>query len=394
MGCNPDWSVTMNQTEKLDQAITDYLLWMMDQGYSRSTWSFYERILIRYRSYVGDMDWETAFSKNTMADFGQECGLVQFEPPIRGLARYLYKNKKITRSMDTTEVLLPAIYQQYLEYYQKTSQVCALQVLNTRRVLVLFSQWMIKEKIKLQKLEIEHADRFQAEVSNRYGTKNREHHRSVLRGFFRWLHGRKITRRNLAPLLVAPPQYALAVPPKFLRPGELQKLFARRPDTATEKRTWTMLHLACFLGLRPKEISLIRLDDIDFSRQEIILPMRKAANPICMALPMSVIKTIAEYIIEIRPETAKRELFLRLRPPFSSVSGQLVGRCISQWMRQCGVKATAYHLRHTYALNLLKSGASVFAIKEMLGHDGIQATSRYLSIETDMMREVLFHETL
>jgi len=154
-----------------------------------------------------------------------------------------------------------------------------------------------------------------------------------------------------------------------------------------------MLHLACFLGLRPKEISLIRLDDIDFSRQEIILPERKGANPICMALPMTVIQAIAEYIIDIRPDTVKRELFLRLRPPFAQVSGQLTGRNISQWMHKCGVKATAYHLRHTYALNLLKSGASVFEIKEMLGHDGIQATSRYLSIQTDMMREVLFHET-
>ena len=384
----------MNDTEKLDQAIDDYLLWMIDQGYSRSTWSFYNRVLKRYRKYVGEMDWETVFSKDTMADFGRECQLVQFEPPIRGLARYLYKKKRIAQSMDTKEVVLPEVYQRYLEYFQKTSQVCRLLVLNTRRVLFLFSQWMTREKINLQKLEIEHADRFQAEISNRYGVKNREHHRFVLRGLFRWLHQQKIIRRDLAPLLVGPPQYARPVPPKFLRPGELQKLFARRPQTATEKRAWAMLHLACFLGLRPKEISLIRLDDIDFSRQEIILPQRKAANPICMALSMGVIRAIAEYIIDTRPETAKRELFLRLRPPFAPVSGQLVGRNISQWIRKSGVKATAYHLRHTYALNLLKSGASVFEIKEMLGHDGLQATSRYLSIETDMMREVLFHETI
>ncbi len=381
------------KTENLDRAITDYLLWMIDQDYSCSTWSFYKRILKRYQKYVGDMDWETVFSMDAMAGFGRECGLVQFEPPIRGLTRYLYKKGEIAKSMDAKEVLLPEVYQRYLNYFKKTSQVCSLHVLNTRRVLVLFSRWVAREEIKLEKFEIEHADRFQAEVSNRYGVKNREHHRSVLRGLFRWLHQQRIIRRNLAPLVIGPPQYARAVPPKFLRPAELQKLFASRPLTATDKRAWAMLHLACFLGLRPKEISLIRLDDIDFSRQEIILPERKGANPICMALPMTVIQAIAEYIIDIRPDTVKRELFLRLRPPFAQVSGQLTGRNISQWMHKCGVKATAYHLRHTYALNLLKSGASVFEIKEMLGHDGIQATSRYLSIQTDMMREVLFHET-
>jgi site-specific recombinase XerD len=380
------------KNENLDQTIVDYLLWMNDQNYSRSTRSLYKRILKRYRKYVGDMDWETVFSMDTMAGFGRECGLVQYEPPIRGLTRYLYKKGEIAKSMDTKEVLLPEVYQQYLDYFQKTSQVCRLQVLNTRRVLVLFSRWVAREKIKLEKFEIEDNDRFQAEVSNRYGVKNREHHRSVLRGLFHWLHQQRIIRRNLAPLVIGPPQYARAVPPKFLRPEELQKLFTRRPKTATDKRAWAMLHLACFLGLRPKEIGLICLDDIDFSRQEIILPERKGANPICMALPMAVIRAIAEYIIDIRPETDKRELFLRLRPPFTRVSGQLVGRNISIWMHKCGVEASAYHLRHTFALNLLKSGASVFEIKEMLGHDRIQAISRYLSIQTDMMREVLFHE--
>ncbi len=81
----------MDQTKRLDKAISDYLHWMIDQGYSRSTWSFYRRILKRYREYAGNMDWKTVFSKKTMADFGRECGLIQFEPPIRGLARYLYK---------------------------------------------------------------------------------------------------------------------------------------------------------------------------------------------------------------------------------------------------------------------------------------------------------------
>ena len=60
----------------------------------------------------------------------------------------------------------------------------------------------------------------------------------------------------------------------------------------------------------------------------------------------------------------------------------------------CGVPGSAYHLRHTYALNLLTAGASVFAVKEMLGHDRIQTTGRYLSIRTEMMREVLFNGTI
>ena len=101
----------MSSTEKLDQAVSDYLLWMIDQGYSLSTWSFYKRVLERYVKFAGDMEWETVFSKKTMAGFNRECRLVQFEPPIRGLACYLYRHERIAGSMDTKEVLLPEVYQ-------------------------------------------------------------------------------------------------------------------------------------------------------------------------------------------------------------------------------------------------------------------------------------------
>jgi len=379
---------------KLDQAIADYLLWMIDQDYSHSTWSFYNRILERFSKYAHDMAWKTVFSEATLVDFGRQCRLVQFAPPIRGLARYLYKHKRLKYSMDIKEVRLPEVYKRYLEYYQKTRQVCRLQVLNTRRVLVLFSDWMTGKKIRLRDFDIRHADNFLAEVSYSYAPETRQRHCSVLRGLFSRLYHQKIIRRDLAPLLFTPPQYAQAVPPRFLRPTELKKLFARQPQTALEKRTGAMLHLACFLGLRPKEISQICLDDISFSQQEITLPQRKGANPMSMALPMSVIKAVAEYIIDTRPESKKREIFLQLHAPHAQVSGQLVGKSITDWMHQCGVQGTAYQLRHTYALNLLTSGATVFEIKEMLGHDRLQTTGRYLSIQTEMMREVLFNETI
>jgi len=384
----------MSRQGKLVKAVADYLLWMIDQGYSHSTWLFYKRVLERFVEFAGDMEWETVFSMETMAAFGRYCGLVQFEPPIRGLARYLYKHGRLARSMDTKEVALPGIYQRYLDYYQKSRQVCRRRVSNIRRVLALFCQWMTGQKRELSDFTIEDADRFQAEVSSAYGVATRKHHRCVLRGFLGWLYQQKIIRRDLAPLLIARPQYARAVPPRFLRPAELKKLFVRQPQTPRENRAWAMLHLAYFLGLRPREVSLVRLDDINFSRQEIILPERKSANPMTMALPMPVVRAIARYVVDTRVDTQRREVFLRLIPPYDPVSGQRVGKEITQWMRESGVDATAYQLRHTYALNLLKAGASVFEIKEMLGHDSIQSTSRYLSIQTDMMREVLFHEPI
>jgi site-specific recombinase XerD len=63
-------------------------------------------------------------------------------------------------------------------------------------------------------------------------------------------------------------------------------------------------------------------------------------------------------------------------------------------MRKANVQGSAYWLRHTYAQNLLAAGASIFAIRDMLGHDNIQTTNRYIQIHPQMMRKVLFNESL
>ncbi len=386
-----------NSAELLDLAITDYLLWMIDAGYSKSTWNFYERVLHRFQKYTCNqgISWDDVFTSDSLLGFGRFCKLVQFQSPIRGLTRYLYKQQRISKSMDKRkEVVLSDRYRQYLIYYEKTRQVCRRQILNSERVLVLFAEWLTGKELKLQDLRIEHLDTFQAEVSNRYAPETRKRHRSVLRGFLGWLYQQKQILRNLSPLLVGAPQYAKAIPPKFLRPEELRKLFAIQPQTASDNRTRAMLYLACSLGLRPKEISLISLDDINFARQEILLPQRKSANPITIPLPLAAIKAVADYIIRTRPETDRRSLFLQLHAPYEPVRSLQVSLSINSWMHRAGIQGSAYWLRHTYAQNLLESGASIFAIRDMMGHDNIQTTNRYIQIHPQMMRKVLFNEKL
>jgi len=63
-------------------------------------------------------------------------------------------------------------------------------------------------------------------------------------------------------------------------------------------------------------------------------------------------------------------------------------------MKKAGLCSTSYWLRHTYAQNLLQIGRSIYEIKEMMGHESIRSTQRYLHIHTELMRKVLFDETL
>ena len=154
------------------------------------------------------------------------------------------------------------------------------------------------------------------------------------------------------------------------------------------------MHLAYFLGLRPVEISRITLDDIFFSKGELILSTRKADNPITLPVPEKVIKAIAAYVLKARPKTPHRHLFLSFHFPYRPMSpGNVVGY-LFRIMKQAGLSSSGYWLRHTYAQNLLETGRSFYEVKEMLGHDYIESTKVYLHIHTQLMRKVLFNETL
>jgi site-specific recombinase XerD len=218
----------------------------------------------------------------------------------------------------------------------------------------------------------------------------------MIRGFLRYLYQeRKIIKRNLAPLVVGAPMFARAKPPTFLRPHEVQKLFAGIDlSTPANIRTCAMLHLAYTLGLRPDEICSISLDDISFGRGELSVRNRKTNNPVILPIPEVVIKAIAAYMIGVRPESEHRTLFLSLHPPFGPISPTALNHHIKTLMHKVDLPATAYWLRHTYAQNLLEAGASIYEIKEMLGHDSIESTRKYLHIHIKLMRKVIFDEDL
>jgi site-specific recombinase XerD len=380
----------------LDQAINDYLLWLIDTGYAESTIYNYERKLIHFQDYIGSGtdSLDAILSYKIITVYERDSTLKDCTVSVWGLARYLYQNERLTELPGRKPKNLPILYETYLSDSQTNRSISAQRISGCRNTLQLFSDWLTRQGCKLQQLHIEQVDHFLAEISKNYAPETMQRHRSSLRGFLNWLYRNNIIRRNLALLVVGPPQYAVAKPPRFLRADEIKKLFMVIPATPKEQRTLAMLHLAYYLGLRPVEISRISLDDIMFSKQEILLPTRKSCNPIAVPLPMVAIKAIADYVINVRPESDSRKLFLGLYAPYEPVKSFSVCSTISAWMRKAGAPGSAYWLRHTYAQNLLEAKASIFEIKEMLGHDRIQTTSRYLRIHVTMMREVLFNEAI
>lgn len=383
--------------KELTHAIRDYLQWMVTEGYAPGSCVSYRYDLNHFHSFINDkgLRWDDIFTLDTLKAFQKSRGR-RNGYAVRGLSRYLFSQKRIRRPIEKTQHRLPQIYEQYLLYYEKRQEVSFGRIKQTRQVLAVFNNYLQRHSIDLSSLNIQHLDAFTTEYFKPFSKATCKAYRSALRGFLRYLHGeRKIIHRDLADLITGRRSYAQSKPPKFLRPQEVQKLFdCLRLTTPVHIRTYAMVHLAYSLGLRPLEISKITLDDISFSKQEIILPDRKGHNPITLPLPEHTAHAIAVYLIRVRPESKHRTLFLSLKAPHGPITPNIVSLYIGQCMNQANLPSTPYWLRHTYGQNLLESGASVFEIKDMMGHDNIESTGNYLHIHMNLMRKVLFNETL
>lgn len=290
---------------------------------------------------------------------------------------------------------LPKLYEEYLTWYAMRLGPCDRQVKMIRSVLARFNAYLRYRKIRLRSLQIEQLDTFFKTHFTDNAQSTRRLYRTFIRGFLSYLHHeRGVLKKDLAPLIVWPPNFAHSNPPRFLRQHEIHALFSHTDQTRRALMTDALLCLAYMLGLRPKEIRQITLDDISFTRAELTIKQRKGGNPLTLPLPPIVIKRIAAYLIGARSKSEHRNLFLSLRSPDKPLSRKMVHHYIKGRMRQSNITAVPYALRHTYAQNLLESGVSLYEIKEMMGHESIESTRKYLHVHINLMREVLFGETV
>jgi len=382
----------------LVEAIVDYLEWetsIKAHGPHRPI-TRDSLILIDFLRFTArkDTSWEEMFTLHTLKAFSHVSSFKHASRSLIALSGFLYSNGKIPRPLTIPRkpIDLPDPFDPYLR--QQSHRVSPNYLRQMKGLLASFHDYLEKHNIALAKLKIEDLDHFLAERKVTRATRNI--YRYCLRGFLRYLHReRRMMKKDLAPLLVGPRCFGEQKPPKFLRPQEVQKLFASLPlSTPSDIRTYAIVLLAYTLGLRPAEISTITLDDVSFRKRELTLPNRKALNPITLPLPEQTIKALAAYLAKARPKSPSRHLFVSIPFPYAPMQPISVSQCISKAMKHAGLPFSAYALRHTYAQNLLHLGRSIYEIKEMLGHDEIYSTQKYLYIHVDLMRKVLFHETL
>jgi integrase/recombinase XerD len=208
----------------------------------------------------------------------------------------------------------------------------------------------------------------------------------ALRSLLRYLHVAGLIE---APLVWAVPSVADLrdrALPRGLEPAAIRRLLAscdRR--RLLGRRDYAILLLLARLGLRAGEVAAIGLDDVDWRRGELLV-RGKGSRQDLLPLPVDVGEAIVSYLRR-RPRDECRALFLRVTAPRGALD-----RCTVSWVVRAACdrarlpRVGAHRLRHTAATEMLRSGASLAEIGQVLRHREQKTTAIYAKVDRDALR--------
>jgi site-specific recombinase XerD len=216
---------------------------------------------------------------------------------------------------------------------------------------------------------------------------------SHLRNFFRYLFLAGKTSVNLTLGIPSVAQRYGARLPRHLTAEQVDILVkAVRTNTATSRRNYAMVLLTARLGLRAPEIVAMQIDDIHWRSGEIIV-RGKGNRHDRVPLPPDVGEALADYIRSDRT-TASRSLFVTSRPPHGPFKGgPMLNLILKGAFARAGLTLPARYvgwhiLRHSLATNLVRRGASLEEISDVLRHRCRASTMIYAKLDINGLRSI------
>lgn len=211
---------------------------------------------------------------------------------------------------------------------------------------------------------------------------------TALRSFLGFLHLDGMTERSLVPAVPTVLRRRLAGLPKGLEPDQVRRLLAAcDAGTVVGIRDLAILTLLVRLGLRRGEVAGLGLDDIDW-RAGTIRVRGKGNCHEQLPLPPDVGRRLAEYLRHARPADAQgRTVFVRHFAPHHALGPSRVSTIVGDAARRAGLgRVHAHCLRHTVATELLRAGASLPEIGQLLRHRRAETTAIYAKVDRDTLR--------
>ena len=170
--------------------------------------------------------------------------------------------------------------------------------------------------------------------------------------------------------------------PRTVAAGTGESLLAScDPDTLVGVRDRAVITLLVRLGLRAGEVTAMQLGDIDWRRGEVMIRSKGGwRDP--LPLPVDVGDSLAGYLARRGPTPEFRAVFLRVRAPRGPMAMTDIRAVVRRACKRVGIVDTSTHrLRHEAATAMLRNGAPLHEIGQVLRHRDIETTAVYAKVD-------------
>lgn len=210
---------------------------------------------------------------------------------------------------------------------------------------------------------------------------------SAFRSFWRYL--KRVERVELTALPDAIPYRAAKRLPKAFDTSQTEAIASQPEADAKGRRDRLLIELLYGAGLRVSELVGLRIEH--YRRDEAVLEVHgKGGKVRFVPLPTETTAQLESYLQVARPQLAKSaSAFLILGDRGQPLSRQGVFNRIRKFAQAAGIERSAgpHTLRHSYAVDLLKGGADLRAVQELLGHASIATTQIYTQLDVSEIKK-------
>jgi len=271
----------------------------------------------------------------------------------------------------------------------------AFQTIRKReQILTRFCFWMERRRKALNQISAEDISRYVrwSGFSNPAKRTTISHRMDTLRAFFRFAEIKGWCRPSLSNLLDGPRLYRHERLPQGPKWEDVERLLlVSQANTPTCIRDHAILLLCAVYGFRVGEVCRLRLENIDWHRESIVVLRTKQGEHQSYPLIPIVGAAVVRYLREVRQPTTLREIFLCREHPIRPVTPSAVYTMVQAYQRRLGIKSARYgphSLRHACATHLLAEGYSLKEVGDHLGHRALSSTQIYAKVDMAALRRV------
>lgn len=276
-------------------------------------------------------------------------------------------------------------YQKYLDYLEFERRLSKNTILSYQDSLKRFNTFIMPKNIlEITKNDITAYLKFNENMA----IKSRAHYLTVIRNFYQFLIDEEIIEFNPCENILMPKIEKTL--PNYLTEEEIKKILDINLNTPYDYRNKAMLELLYATGIRISELINLKLENIYFDDDVILVKGKGNKERIC---PFS---TYAKHYLKVYLENYRNSLIKKTKNNYVFLNNHgknMTRQGFFKILKEIANKKkitkeiSPHTIRHSFATNLLKNGADLRIIQELLGHSDLSTTEIYTHVVDEKKKE-------